>query len=56
MSLNSPYLAASPDGIVDEDTIVKVKCPYVARNQIITRQTVPYIRENNVKFFTGHKS
>ncbi|XP_070525083.1 uncharacterized protein [Cardiocondyla obscurior] len=26
-----PYLAASPDGIIEDDTVVEIKCPYVAR-------------------------
>ncbi|XP_062598380.1 uncharacterized protein LOC134259793 [Saccostrea cucullata] len=50
VSLTNPYLAASPDGIIDEDTVVEVKCPYVARNEMISRQTVPYIRQNDGKF------
>lgn len=27
-----PFLAASPDGLVDEDALVEIKCPYKARN------------------------
>lgn len=27
-----PYLAATPDGIVGDDTIVEFKCPYAARH------------------------
>src|SRR5580765_7149766 len=27
-----PYLAATPDGIVGDDTIVEIKCPYAARH------------------------
>lgn len=50
VSLAHPYLASSPDGIIDEDTVVEVKCPYVARNSMITRQTVPYIRQNGTTF------
>jgi hypothetical protein len=38
------YLAASPDAIVDDDLIVEIKCPYSARNQIITNVTVPYMQ------------
>lgn len=26
-----PYLAATPDGIIGDDTIVEIKCPYAAR-------------------------
>lgn len=28
---NIPYLAATPDGIIGDDTIVEIKCPYAAR-------------------------
>lgn len=27
-----PYLGASPDGLIDEDGVVEIKCPYTARN------------------------
>lgn len=27
-----PYLAASPDGIIDDHTIVEVKCPFTAQD------------------------
>jgi hypothetical protein len=30
VSLDYPYLAASPDGIIDDDNLIEVKCPYVA--------------------------
>jgi putative phage-type endonuclease len=30
-----PFLGASPDGLVGEDTIVEVKCPYTGRNDVI---------------------
>ena len=29
VSLDSPHLAASPDGIIDDDTLIEVKCLYV---------------------------
>ncbi|XP_070515096.1 uncharacterized protein [Cardiocondyla obscurior] len=28
---NIPYLAATPDGVIGDDTIVEIKCPYAAR-------------------------
>ena len=40
------FLAASPDRILDENTVIEVKCPYVARNKEITIATVPYLRMN----------
>ena len=38
-----PFLAASPDGIVNEDTLLEVKCPFAAKNQYITIESVPYL-------------
>lgn len=44
---NHPFLAASPDGIVTEDdgemSVLEVKCPYAARNELISPKTVPYL-------------
>ena len=30
-----PYLGASPDGIIDNDTILEVKCPFSGKNEMI---------------------
>ena len=38
-----PFLGCSPDGLVGEDNIIEIKCPYSARDQQITPTTVPYI-------------
>ena len=43
VSLNRPYLACSLDGIIDEQVLVEVKCPFSAKNSVITPETVPYI-------------
>jgi len=43
VSLDKPYLACSPDGIIDAQTLVEVKCPYSAKNSAITPETVPYL-------------
>lgn len=40
-----PFLASSPDGLVDNDIVVEVKCPYSARNVLINPVHVPYLRE-----------
>jgi hypothetical protein len=34
--LDYPYLATSPDGIFDDDTLIEVKCPYGARESFIS--------------------
>ena len=38
-----PYLACSPDGLVDSDGIVEVKCPYTCKNSEINATSVPYL-------------
>ncbi len=43
LSKMMPYLAASPDRVVDEDSILEIKCPYSSRNQMISPVTVPYL-------------
>lgn len=40
-----PFLASSPDGLVGEDIVLEVKCPYSARNVHINSVHVPYLRE-----------
>eukprot|EP00914_Ancora_sagittata_P028955 GHVO01057168.1.p1 GENE.GHVO01057168.1~~GHVO01057168.1.p1 ORF type:complete len:491 (-),score=62.76 GHVO01057168.1:1035-2507(-) len=42
-----PVLAASPDGIIDRDTVVEVKCPLSAFKKAITPVTVPYLYFDN---------
>ena len=32
---NYPFLAASPDGLIDKDSLIEIKCPYTGREQII---------------------
>ncbi|XP_052271822.1 uncharacterized protein LOC127872536 [Dreissena polymorpha] len=38
-----PFLAASPDGVIDKTHLVEVKCPYTARDKPISPVTVPYL-------------
>jgi putative phage-type endonuclease len=38
-----PFLAASPDGIIDSTHVVEVKCPFSARDKPISAVTVPYL-------------
>ena len=45
-----PYLGASPDGIISEDSILEVKCPFSGRNDtIVPGKLFPFLRydENN---------
>jgi hypothetical protein len=39
-----PQLAATPDRIIDNESIVEVKCPYIAKNKPINPTTVPYLK------------
>jgi hypothetical protein len=38
-----PFLSASPDRMINENLLLEVKCPFVARECLITPQTVPYL-------------
>ncbi|CAG2226881.1 unnamed protein product [Mytilus edulis] len=40
-----PFLAASPDGLTENNTLLEIKCPYTARNELITPKSVPYLSE-----------
>jgi hypothetical protein len=43
ISQTNPILAASPDRLLGDDTVIEVKCPYSAREQIISPSTIPYL-------------
>ncbi len=45
VSKTAPFLAASLDGMVNDELIIEIKCPYSARNKVICHITVPYIQE-----------
>lgn len=47
ISLTHPFLAASPDGLLGNETVVEVKCPFVSRYCAITPTSVPYLYECN---------
>lgn len=42
-----PFLAASPDRLLAEATVIEVKCPYTARFQKISPTTVSYLTEGD---------
>jgi YqaJ-like viral recombinase domain len=42
-----PFLGASPDGLVGDNVVLEVKCPYSSRNHKITSVTVPYLEDFN---------
>ena len=49
VSVQYPWLGASPDRVVDDETIMEVKCPYVSRDQLINPLTVPYLQYEQSK-------
>lgn len=44
VSQEHPFLAASPDRIVDDHTLIEVKCPFSAKDRHISHVTVPYLK------------
>ena len=38
-------LACSPDGKIDENTLVEIKCPYSARNKSLEEAKLPYLKK-----------
>ena len=39
VSLSMPYISSTPDRVVDDNIILKVKCPYICRTQAISEAT-----------------
>lgn len=50
ISCEYPFLAASPDGLLGADTVIEVKCPYAARNCLVSDISVPYLEKHNGQF------
>lgn len=46
-----PFLGASPDGLVGEETLIEIKCPYASRHHYINETTVPYLKKQNDELF-----
>ena len=47
VSSSHPYIGASPDAVIDDQTLLEIKCPFVVRNQMITTKTVPFLKEKD---------
>ena len=43
VSVDYPFLGASPDRVIDDKQLLEVKCPYSAKDNMITPVTVPYL-------------
>lgn len=58
ISLTHPYLAGSPDGIIDDDTCIEIKCPYSAKDEKISPKTIDYLyicdEEKTMKLKKSH--
>ena len=39
-----PFLAASPDRVINDAAIMEVKCPFTAKDKMISPTTVPYLK------------
>lgn len=54
-----PYLGASPDGLLNEDIIIEVKCPYTGREEKIQPNTsfpfLTYDNKGELQLKTSHK-
>lgn len=46
VSKERPYLAGSPDGLVDKDHTIEVKCPYSFRHEKISTR-IPFLQLND---------
>lgn len=45
--MTHPFLCSSPDRIIDEETVLEVKCPFTAKDKQISATTVPYLLEKD---------
>ena len=45
--VDAPWLAASPDRIVSDVAVLEVKCPFSAKDTLISPETVPYLKAVN---------
>lgn len=57
VSKDQPYLAATPDGLLGNDDVVEVKCPFTAANKEISKVSVPWLKEDeqgNLGLDRGH--
>ena len=47
VSIEKPFLACSPDGIINNSYLVEVKCPFSAKDKPISNVTVPYLKSDS---------
>lgn len=46
ISRQYPYLGCSPDGLVGDDGIVEITCPFTAKNSLVNTDSVSYLYED----------
>ena len=47
VSPEHPFLCATPDGLVGDDHVLEIKCPYTGRHEMITpSKNFPFLEEN----------
>lgn len=51
VSKSHPFIGASPDAIIDGETVLEIKCPFVVRDQMIHTKTVPFLKEEDGHIF-----
>lgn len=44
MSISHPFLAASPDAIIDDNSIAEVKCSYTSKHENTTEESVSFLK------------
>lgn len=51
-----PYLAASPDAIINYNSVAEVKCPYTSKHEKITEESVLFFKRTNdsIEVDTSH--
>lgn len=43
---HTPFIGASPDGLLGKNSVVEIKCPYTARNDFPNEITIQYLYRN----------
>lgn len=46
VSMDKPFLGCSPDGLVGESGLLEIKCPFTAKDKLISPATVSYLHED----------
>lgn len=44
--IERPYLGATPDRLLAQESVIEVKCPYSIRHTVINEKVLPYLQRN----------